>query len=413
MKNKAGRVFAFVAWVLAPIAILATEGMVVLGILGAFRLFFVGDVRRRLKAELRSPLAGVLALAIAWAAVASIWSPNPLGALHLAARIALIFLGGFTFLGAVRTLEPEDRHRLLGVFCAAGVIYLGCLALELAESGVVTRIVHGRSLSEPFNYAFLNRGAVLLALFSWPFAHALSLRFGAKAAAIFTILVFLVLSRTIMAAAPLAFLAGCLVFAIVRFRPRPALRALAVALPLLIVFAPPALILTGAATAPSVLETVESLPKKSGSATHRVLIAEFALSKIAERPWFGWGFNAARAIPGGKNLVMSGGYAMPLHPHNAVLHIWLELGFIGALIGAGVAYAVLRRLVALAEVPTAAAFAAALLVSYCAVAEVSFGLWQNWWVVSIWLTSAFAAIPIAEEISRIQAGRPPQPGPAL
>ena len=62
------------------------------------------------------------------------------------------------------------------------------------------------------------------------------------------------------------------------------------------------------------------------SAGHRLWIWSFAGDRIAERPLTGWGLDASRSIPGGKDPIRPGETWLPLHPHNASLQLWLELG---------------------------------------------------------------------------------------
>ena len=73
------------------------------------------------------------------------------------------------------------------------------------------------------------------------------------------------------------------------------------------------------------------------SAVHRIKIWEFVAKKISERPLLGWGMNSSKHFSDGKNMVytVSGEYlgeALPLHPHNTILQIWVELGLPGILV---------------------------------------------------------------------------------
>ena len=97
----------------------------------------------------------------------------------------------------------------------------------------------------------------------------------------------------------------------------------------------------GILTAPLTLPALDRLPGLltaadaiKGSAGHRLLIWSFVGERIAERPLLGWGLDASRAIPGGKEEIRPGLTRLPLHPHNAALQVWLELGMPGALLAA-------------------------------------------------------------------------------
>jgi O-antigen ligase len=144
------------------------------------------------------------------------------------------------------------------------------------------------------------------------------------------------------------------------------------------------------------------------SAVHRLVIWDFAAQRIAEKPITGWGLEASRAMPGGRAqpdaatldrlniktpaqrdlLVMPHVEVMPLHPHNGALQLWLELGGIGALIGA----ALMLALGVAASRSAAPAVGAGMLASAAVTGMLSFGLWQAWWVGSLLLAMVAVAL---------------------
>ena len=82
-----------------------------------------------------------------------------------------------------------------------------------------------------------------------------------------------------------------------------------------------------------------------GHSDARVAIWRFTTERVVERPWLGWGMDASRMWPG----------VIPLHPHNAALQVWLELGVVGAA-------------------------CAAVAIAYLTIGALSFGVWQEWWL---------------------------------
>jgi len=94
-----------------------------------------------------------------------------------------------------------------------------------------------------------------------------------------------------------------------------------------------------------------------------------AVDWIWARPLPGWGLDASRAF----------GPGIRLHPHNAALQIWMELGLIGAVAAAIVWAAIFAGLSRPARSPAAAASAAAA-AAYLVFGAVSFGVWQEWWL---------------------------------
>jgi O-antigen ligase len=78
---------------------------------------------------------------------------------------------------------------------------------------------------------------------------------------------------------------------------------------------------------------------------------------------------------------------LPLHPHNAALQVWLELGAVGAALAAALAW-LLGVAAARATCPAAAAGA---LASGAVTAMLSFGAWQAWWIAAGLLAAAACA----------------------
>lgn len=73
------------------------------------------------------------------------------------------------------------------------------------------------------------------------------------------------------------------------------------------------------------------------SVVYRMHTWEFVVNRIQEKPLLGWGLNGSKIFGGESSQIISDplmgqlGEAVPLHPHNGVLQIWLELGALGAL----------------------------------------------------------------------------------
>lgn len=163
----------------------------------------------------------------------------------------------------------------------------------------------------------------------------------------------------------------------------------------------------------SVMPALERLPN---SAAHRVLTWDFVVQRIAEKPLLGWGAEASRVMPGGRDNfdpetltrfgltseASRGWFArpeaqrLPLHPHNIPLQIWLDLGALGALAGAVLAW-LMGAAVARAQPLAGAtgAFGAAILVGL-----LSYGAWQEWWIGLLLILAATVAAR-----TRLTAGR--------
>jgi O-antigen ligase len=124
------------------------------------------------------------------------------------------------------------------------------------------------------------------------------------------------------------------------------------------------------------------------SAQHRVEIWHFTAGRILERPLLGWGFNASRSVPNGdavSEFLAPDKPIIPLHPHNAFLQVWLELGAVGVAVVAALLLLGLNGIGRWQD--ERARFALAGYAAGTIVAGLAFGLWQTWWMATL----AFAA----------------------
>jgi exopolysaccharide production protein ExoQ len=130
------------------------------------------------------------------------------------------------------------------------------------------------------------------------------------------------------------------------------------------------------------------------SAQHRVHLWRFVAARIAERPLFGWGFDASphMAFQASDLFRPWLKQAIPLHPHNAGLQILLETGLAGALAILGFLAASLRSFRAPKGV---AALTYGLSATALAIAGSAFGLWQNQWLAVLFLS--FFLLRLARE----------------
>jgi O-antigen ligase len=114
---------------------------------------------------------------------------------------------------------------------------------------------------------------------------------------------------------------------------------------------------------------------------------------IGDRPFRGWGLDASRMFSPGIHL----------HPHDAALQVWLELGLIGA-VAAALFWGILFLRLGRDRPDLAAAGGAAAAAAYLIVGAVSFGVWQDWWLaVGALAATAYAALqpsPSPAESSR-------------
>ena len=387
--SRESKVLAALICVLPPVAIYAPKGTVVLAVLAAAGLLASPAVRSTLRATPLPPVAWAVAPLMVWGLTAVLWSPSPGSALGLwVALAALIVIARVLVLGAA-TVGPSDRRRLAGFFVIGAMLFVAILAAENINDGVIIKLLKGSRGKGISDYlAWINPGNAILAILALPFAAGVARWGGVLAGTGVFIAALAVVALGPSTAAVLAAIVAGLTFLLTLAGKRAFLIFLAGMLAL------------GQLSMPTLVEQVpnwkrlhQSLLDGPISMGHRWNIWEFVAARIAEHPVVGWGFDASRAIPGAHgNVFGEYGEILPLHPHSGFLQIWLELGGIGAVAAAVLVAStpfLLHR--AAGDWPTTAILAGTFM-AYMVVGQMSYGIWQNWWIAAGILGLALAMV---------------------
>ncbi len=130
------------------------------------------------------------------------------------------------------------------------------------------------------------------------------------------------------------------------------------------------------------------------SIAHRLMIWQYTSERIREKPLTGWGLGNARHLPestrirnpilGGKPRTIE---QMPLHPHNAPLQFWVELGVLGG-VGLAAFLGALGLAINRARLdPWRRAHLFSAYTAMVAIMSASYGVWSTWWMSSIALVA--------------------------
>lgn len=372
--------FAAAVALLGPMAGLVPRGLPVwaltLAVLSA-ALLVRGGALARLRPERWTTAAVAAFLALAAASVA--WSPSGRAALTVV-EIGYIALAAGLAGACIADLPPPAARRLGWLFVGGLLAGILIFSAENALDHPLHRWVNAKDAGD-LSVAEGNvpkRAAALLALLVWPAAlvlHRRGFRLLAPALPLaFAGLSLLQPSRSAIVGVGLG-LAALLAAQRWTAATRRALGAVlaaafAVAIPAAWLFE-------------RVLD-LDHAPWLFRSAQHRVEIWWRAAGRALDTPLLGQGIDASRALkPMGETsqfdpLTES---LLPLHPHNAFLQVWLELGALGAALALAVGLLVLARTRRLepADQPYAlASFTAAL-----AMVSTAYGIWQAWWMAGM------------------------------
>jgi O-antigen ligase len=374
---------------LGPIAVLASNGTVALVAaiaLGARRV----DLARA--ARLAATPGGVaIAAFLAWCLASALWAESAFEAAEAAARLTLLVAVGLVAVATARGLDPEGRAFAGRCLLAGLAVMLVLFVVEIATGSGVRELFRGAPLTA---LTKTSRGSVVLAIVLWPGIGLLGLWLKRPVLALaLWVSSALVILNLNMAASKIALAAATLVFALAWVRPKIAVRAIQATVVAAMLLFPlvPRYVMNQATLG------MEGQERLASSWQHRVQIWQFTEGHIAARPLLGHGFDASRTIAGQDQplylLTPTGdayriGKLFSLHPHNAYLQVWLELGAIGALLAAAVAAFLIGLVLRLSDDRRVQALAAAAATSFLVNASVSFGIWQSWFLA----TAALGAV---------------------
>ena len=325
-----------------------------------------------------APLAVVLLLGLTWAALSTLWTFHPAQALDESVALKLaaqLILYAAAWCGA-RRADPVIAGLALRIL-AWGLAAYGCLLLLEALTGGGVYQALRSLINDPVRPDLgrknIAQGSFVLALI-WPVAAAAGLRGGAPVWwAVPMAAGAAVLAQAFLSDAPaLAVGLAIGVTAIAWIWPRSVPKAFGLVAAAL-VLAMPLLIL---------------LARMAGFGTHlptswdqRMGYWAFAMARISDHPWRGWGLDASRGFSP----------AIQLHPHNGALQIWLELGMVGAVLAA-LTWAFVFRSLAREQRSLLMASVAGSAAVYLFFGLVSFGVWQEWWLALAALVAVIAAL---------------------
>jgi O-antigen ligase len=379
------RFFQIAAFLTPPIAVLAPRALAIVLPLLALGAGISAWRSGILGLPPRGPTMVMIAVLL-WGAASAAWAFEPRLVFSVWFQIASLAVAGLVIVQI--GLRLDAGREAVAVALAYGTIAaIAILAVEWASVHLFDHsLIAMAQKRHQVGSAMFNRGVATVAILAWPAALGASARWGRAAGAALIFAIVAVTLKYDSMAAIAGLFAAAIVFILARRRPAPVAWALA------------ALLTIAAAAAPvvprlSVVDTLIEQSRGSISIVHRLEIWRFVAEAVAERPIAGWGLNASRDLPGGIAEVSPGARKLPLHPHNAVLQWWLELGGIGVALGTGLVILTLLGASRLgAGGPAAGAVRAAALASTTAavvVAGVGYGIWQAWWLAALWLAAGF------------------------
>lgn len=399
-----GRLLAFTAFAVPAGSIIEPKAfLVVLAPILIIALLWLGRREGRALPHFPWGAAWLAAAILIWAGLSAMWSLDPGNSLKKFGDLVLVAGGALLLFGTARHLTPRDGQ-VIGLALTLGVI-LALLAQwsERATGGALVQLFHADTAGP---LSPLVRGISIAAVLVWAAviylyrtgSPRLALTLGLAALATFWI--------AEGTAAAVSISIGAILCTGFFALPRKAVSWLAVIAAIWVLLVPLAM---KGAVAVIPLEKFQGRSEML-SAYHRLQIWNFASDKILERPVLGFGLRAARKVPGGEQTFTFNRPGRPvelpvfaMHPHNGPLEWWLELGLPGAAFGAVVVFLLFRWARRVRDRWTRALVLGQLVTAF-GILNLSFGVWQIWWLTALVLM-AYLTVTVLECAERADLPR--------
>ena len=397
-----GRLLGVAAFLTLPIALFASKGLAPLFIVTALMALALSDESRRIYLLFPRSLSMLVAAFASFAAISAIWSIDPGSSLRSTLIIGLTGFGGLVLVVCAARLEQSQREFFEKAIVAGGAAGLIIILFEHSTDWTLTRFMvqlKGGPTEETSKMAAtFNAGMAICAIYFWPWLLVIQKKFGFWPMLSALCLAVLAMFMGSVETPLLAMVIG-IVVAMGSYISRKKIFVLFATLIVMGTLSAP--LLPGALPNP---ETETSrYPSLSHSALHRLSIWRTAGERISEHPVLGFGMNATRHLYDKSDRVKriydtdnpdkkswyNNFEPIPLHTHNGILQIWLELGGVGALLFLAVLLAILKLAYERTSDKRSSAAALGMMTSVLFIYSASFGPWQSWWHAGLWLLAGF------------------------
>ncbi|MDA0782214.1 MAG: O-antigen ligase family protein [Rickettsiales bacterium] len=339
-----------------------------------------------------------------------LWAIEPKQSFSMWCRLLLLFVGLVALLEFIKQADIKNKQTLCKTLAIAFFIALVTANIEIISDGSLSKFFQSFKAKEyKCELTDLNRGASYLVIIFWCVLSWLIVRSKLLFAVLLTVFTIFTVLRLESQSSSMALIISLAVFPLISVFGKRALKAMMV----LAVFAVISVAALSHKMNPQVM--FDNIPEMPNSATeYRLYIWDYTAKRAMEKPVLGWGLNSARSIPITKEeYVLGGRHPLPLHPHNNVLQVWLELGFVGLAVFiaflvsqiyviSNLKYSIInthckselvhsgkKKIIRRFYENFPASMFFGLFSAYFAMGETGYGIWQNWWVAGGLLSLVF------------------------
>lgn len=342
---------------------------------------------QRLRATFLYPVTLVLVLTLLWMGISVLWAPDQADALKRLTRVFGTF-AMFVVLFSFRSLYY--RRSLLALTALTILVSSTLFLLDISGLTELRTLFTPRVESQ--HLFALNRALVTVSLMLWPALLGLALLalhgkpeirslywLWAGIALTYALFVFL---RGPSQTALLGMIVGASVWILLRLLPRIGFYGLTGASMALVLVAPWLMPRMQSLISWVLPQSLDKLIREAHLAERIDIWSDYG-TLIMERGLQGYGLAASRTFGDGRLLstlpaAIQEQLQASTHPHSLLLEVWVDLGLIGALLLVALIGVIARTL--LGYEPRIRAYLGALFFATLAVAAISHGAFQSWWL---------------------------------
>jgi O-antigen ligase len=345
-------------------------------------------------------IAGYIAVQIA----ASLGTPEVGESLRSVSKLIGIVVMALVLIPLQTLLSADDRHWIFMALLISVLITTAWILFDIGTGGLFSALVFNQDTQSAGNQARLSlygffwykSASSFLAVAVLVLGTYMQKRTGVLPAlaivALCTLAAFQIGSRTATYGVIIALAVGVVYHLLGRFRLRLLLAATAIA------FLFPVWISVSGLSPADVSDGLSKKISAAHSIVYRLHIWDFTTDRIIEKPVLGWGAGASKRIGTDAEGVMVDpnfgeiGEPIPIHPHNAVLQVWLEFGLVGAVI----VFLLIARALILADriatAPGTRIWTFSVVTLLACFFGFNFSISSSWWLVSVVVFIAIASL---------------------
>ena len=402
-----GYLLCFIAFFTPFLGFIAPKGLAPLVIIGSIFCVLIIRFQARKIRWSGLPVFMILFCFCLWALFSSLWSADPVSSIIGSAKLFGNIFSGWLLFVIIKSLSIEEANLVRKFFSMGFFLAICIVVFEILLGGPILSALKGQGyyidrvrIEQFSDISWLNSVMVVLSLFIWPVSIGLYKKIIGSSIKIYPFLIIISgFSTIIILSTVTSFYSGIVAimfgllasFIIFIFGRRAAL------LSILLTAAVSLVLPFGFNVSQSPISQINSVIDLPTSAEHRIGIWKFTSDKVLENPILGWGMNASKNIPGGKSYLFAEdgaqyGRALPLHPHNVLLQIWLELGLIGIVLFVTLCVFIIMISVNRLSLRFESAMMFGQFITILGISNLSFGMWQAWWLAAIWLSISFTSL---------------------